>query len=65
MSEHAPDPEPHDELDPGASTQLFQAFVDRYEPGGSEGPRTRVALIAAAVVGLLVVVVLALLLIAH
>lgn len=65
MPQYAPDPEHKDDLDPGASTQLFQAFVDRYEPGGSEAPRAGAGLIVAAVIGLLVVVAIALILLFH
>ena len=50
---------PDNELDPGASTQMFQAFVDRVEPEESVSPWTKVALVGAAVVGLLVVLALA------
>lgn len=43
------------ELDPGADTQMFQAFVDRQEPEVS-GPRSMWLVLAAAgvVVALLV-----------
>jgi hypothetical protein len=38
---------PEDELDPGASTQMFQAFVDRPEPEAS-GSRWLSAVLAVA-----------------
>jgi hypothetical protein len=47
---------PDDELDPGADTQMFQAFVDRAEPETS-GSRWIVA--AAAVAALVIVLALA------
>lgn len=59
MPEKNPEPGPENDLDPGASTQLFQAFVDRHESEEPGAPRTRAALIAASVVGLVIVVVLA------
>lgn len=65
MSQHAPEPETHDDLDPGASTQLFQAYVDRYQPDASTSARPGAGLIVAAVVVLLIVVALAAILIAH
>jgi hypothetical protein len=50
---------PENDLDPVASTQKFQAFVDRPE-AEAEGPRTmRVALAGAAVAGLLIVLAFA------
>lgn len=58
-----PMPEDH-ELDPAASTQMFQAFVDRREPEAS-GPSRTPVLVAAALVGLVVVLALAWLLLAH
>ncbi|HYJ68760.1 MAG TPA: hypothetical protein VEX15_14005 [Nocardioidaceae bacterium] len=49
----------NDDLDPAASTQMFQAFVDRGESEAS-GPRwKRAALAGAALVGLVIVVALA------
>ena len=45
---------PDDELDPGASTQMFQAFVDRTEEPGA--PRLSWAWIAFAVIALAIVV---------
>ena len=39
---------PENELDPGASTQMFQAFVDRREPETS-GSRWIFAVLAVAV----------------
>lgn len=65
MPDHAPEPEPENDLDPGANTQLFQAFVDRYDTHGSEARRPGAGLIVAAVVALLVVVIVAWILIAH
>jgi hypothetical protein len=62
MPQYAPDPEHDNELDPGASTQLFQAFVDRYEPGGSSASRPGALVVVAAIVGLLVVLAIALIL---
>ena len=47
---------PEDELDPGANTQMFQAFMDRPEPEATGRPWMGVAV--AAVVGLLVLVLL-------
>ena len=46
---------PHDELDPGADTQTFQAFVDRQEPEESPSRVLWVALAGAALVVLLAV----------
>ena len=51
---------PEDELDPGATTQMFQAFVDRAdEPEETASPWTRVAVVVGALVALLVVLALA------
>jgi hypothetical protein len=47
---------PDDELDPGASTQMFQAFVDRAEE--PEGSGSRWIWAAVAVVALLAVLAL-------
>jgi flagellar biogenesis protein FliO len=42
---------PEDELDPGASTQMFQAFVDRREEPEASGSRwTWVALAVVLVI---------------
>ncbi len=41
---------PENELDPGASTQMFQAFVDRPEPETSGSRWILVALAVAALV---------------
>lgn len=49
----------NDDLDPGASTQMFQAFVDRPEPEASRPRWMRAALAGAAVAGLVIVVVVA------
>ena len=48
-----------DELDPGANTQMFQAFVDRQEPETSGSGRSRAALAAAVLAALLILVALA------
>jgi hypothetical protein len=50
---------PEDDLDPGANTQQFQAFVDRsdHEESGSRSSRAAIAGVAVAV--LVVVVALA------
>lgn len=53
-----------DELDPAASTQMFQAFVDRREPEES-GPGRTPVLVGAALLGLVVVLALVWLLLAH
>jgi len=45
-----------DELDPGANTQVFQAFVDGYEGPEESGSRW----VGAAVAGAALVIVLAL-----
>lgn len=50
---------PENDVDPVASTQKFQAFVDRPEPEPSSPRTMRVALGAAAVAGLLIVLALA------
>ena len=47
---------PQDELDPGANTQMFQAFVDRPEP---ETARSGWMWAAFAVAALVIVLVLA------
>lgn len=57
MPEDDRDPVPENDLDPGASTQMFQAFVDRHEPEESGAPWG--ALVGAAVVALVIVAVLA------
>ncbi|UYM05842.1 hypothetical protein [Solicola gregarius] len=59
MPEKNPDPRPEAELDPGASTQMFQAFVDRHEPEESAVPHSRAVLVGVALVGLVIVLVLA------
>ena len=41
---------PQDELDPGANTQMFQAFVDSPEPEASGSRWMKVALVVAALV---------------
>lgn len=50
----------NDDLDPGASTQMFQAFVDRPEPETSSRRWMWVALAVAALAGLVVVLALVL-----
>ena len=45
---------PENDLDPGASTQMFQAFVDRPEPEESGARWMRAVLVGAALVGLVV-----------
>jgi len=49
----------NDDLDPGASTQMGEAFVDRADPEPSRSSGMRVALVAAAVVVLVIAVALA------
>lgn len=58
MPENAPDPATDNNPDPAASTQMFQAFVDRYEPGGSGESRTPVIVVGAGLVALVIVVAL-------
>ena len=48
---------PEDELDPGASTQMFQAFVDRREEPEASGSRW--IWVAFAVAALVIVLALA------
>ncbi|MGH3316526.1 MAG: hypothetical protein ACRDO0_10325 [Nocardioidaceae bacterium] len=50
---------PEDDLDPGANTQMFQAFVDRPEHEDSGSRSSWAALAGVAVAVLLVVAVLA------
>lgn len=59
MPANDPDPRPENDLDPGANTQMFQAFVDRNESEETEAPKSRAALVAAVLVGLVIVAVLA------
>jgi hypothetical protein len=47
---------PDNELDPGATTQMFQAFVDREEPEPDSPAWVRFAVVAVAVVALLIAV---------
>jgi hypothetical protein len=49
----------NDDLDPGANTQMFQAFVDRAETEASTSPWKRVAVLGTVLVGVAIVVVLA------
>ncbi|UPK75171.1 hypothetical protein MU582_00615 [Nocardioidaceae bacterium SCSIO 66511] len=58
MPENNPRPGPENELDPGASTQMFQAFVERHESEEPATPRTRTALVVGAVLALIIVLVL-------
>ena len=48
-----------DDLDPAASTQMFQAFVDRAEQDAAKPTWKRPAVVGGALAGLVVVVVLA------
>jgi Flp pilus assembly protein TadB len=50
---------PDDDLDPSASTQMFQAFVDRQEPEASGQGRKRAALVIGVLVALVVVLAIA------
>jgi hypothetical protein len=50
---------PENDLDPGASTQQFQAFVDRPEPEAARAQWKGPVLAGAALAGLVVVVALA------
>jgi len=47
-------PENDNDLDPGAPTEMFQAFVDRPEPEATRGFGTAMAV--ASLIGLLVMV---------
>ena len=58
MPEKDPKPRPENELDPGASTQMFQAFVDRHESEEPAAPRTRTALVVGGALALVLVLVL-------
>jgi hypothetical protein len=49
----------NDDLDPAASTQMFQAFVDRAEQDAAKPSWKRPAVVGGALAGLVVVVVLA------
>jgi hypothetical protein len=49
----------NDDLDPAASTQMFQAFVDRAEPESPGRRWKQAALAVAAVAGLVIVLALA------
>lgn len=53
------------ELDPGASTEMFQAFVDRAEPEASGSGWVGVAVAGAVLVALVIVVALAWLVLAN
>ena len=50
---------PDDDLDPSASTQMFQAFVDRQEPEASGQGRKRATLVIGILVALVVVLAVA------
>ena len=50
---------PDDELDPGATTQMFQAFVDRAEPEPTTSPALRIALVGGVLAALVIVLALA------
>lgn len=50
---------PDDDLDPSASTQMFQAFVDRQEPEDSGQGRKWAALVIGVLVALVVVLAIA------
>lgn len=54
---NAPEPMPDHDLDPGASTEMFQAYVDRYQPTRPEEEGKRAVMLTAATVVVLVVVV--------
>jgi hypothetical protein len=49
----------NDDLDPGASTQMFQAFVDRPEPEASNPRWVPAALAGGILAGLVIVLALA------
>lgn len=49
----------NEDLDPGANTQMFQAFVDRAEQDAAKPGWKRPAVVGGALVGLVVVLVLA------
>ena len=59
MPEKNPNPGPENDLDPGANTQMFQAFVDRHEPEVAAPNRPRGVLIGAASAVLVIVLVIA------
>jgi hypothetical protein len=48
-----------DDLDPAANTQMFQAFVDRAEEDAAKPGWKRPAVVGGALIGLVVVLVLA------
>jgi hypothetical protein len=50
---------PEDELDPGANTEMFQAFMDRPEPEASRPGWIGIALVVAAVAALVIVAAIA------
>lgn len=55
----ASSPMSDDELDPGAPTQMFQAFMDRESPEASDTGPARTYLVAGVVVALLLALALA------
>lgn len=59
MPEKDPHPGLENDLDPGANTQMFQAFVDRHEPEESAPRRSSALLVGAALVALVIVAVIA------
>ncbi len=58
MPEKDPNPGPENELDPGANTQMFQAFVDRHEPEEAPTSPSRGVLVGVVVAVLVIVAVL-------
>lgn len=63
MPENAPEPRSKDELDPGANTEMFQAFVDRYQAEEeSAAPRSNGILVGVGLGVLVIVLVIAFLL---
>ena len=59
MPEQNPHSGPENDLDPGANTQMFQAFVDRHEPEEARAPKPWAAVVGIAVLMLVIVVALA------
>lgn len=49
----------NDDLDPGANTQMWQAFVDRADPEPSRSSGMRWALVVAALAVLIIVAAVA------
>lgn len=50
----------NEDLDPGANTQMFQAFVDRAEPEKTGLRWTRVVLAGAGLIALVIVAIIVL-----